>query len=485
MRNEIIRLENVITSDVTKTNLNNFNLHLFAGEILGLIAVDEHGKDKLLEILYQNSSIRFGRIYFKEMLVNSYKYSDNTFNKVYILSQKSKLIDHLNVLDNVFVLKRGFRKYVINSKVLAQQFYRLLEESEIDIEINPYDFGDQLTEYQRCVVEIIKAIVQGIKVIVINNISSELSEKDLKAFKLFLKRLVLNGYGIIYIGNHHEEVFSISDRVALMKSGSIIKVFEKDELFEQNILPYTISMDKAETSLNSSCGRGEILFRGITTEYLKDITFEVQKGTCVVLYDRSNKVQQDVISCLIGENKLNNGEIYFETEGVQKKIEKKSWKHQIAVIDENPIKNNMYYNLSFIDNFCTFLDNKKKTVYISGKLKASIQKEYYKELGEALYETDLNKLDKTDLYNLVYYRILLQNPKVVFIAQPFTDADMYLRFHIIKLIRMLKQKEIAVIILAFTISDNLHIADKFILIEEGYKKKEFLPEEFSEILLDI
>lgn len=485
MKKEILRMDNIITNDPSKTNLNHFSINLFEGEILGLIAINERGLDKFLELLIQNTAIKFGKIYLKEILVNSYKFSNLSFNRVYILSGQNKLIDHLNVLDNIFILRRGFKKYIINSGVLSLQFKRLLQKLDLNIDIDPHRLVGELTEYQRHIIEIIKAVVQGIKVIVINNISNDLSEHDLAAFKKLLKRLVSDGYGIIYIGNHHEEVFPTSNRVALMKDGSIIKIFEKEELFDKNILPYTISMDHHKTMIKNKFQNETILFQDIRTDYLKNLSFRAQRGTCTVLYDKSNKVQKDIIDFFTGIKQLPSGSLWTETNGIRTEIKKKEWRYQIGIIDEIPIQKNIYPHLSFVDNLCSALDNKQKSIYISKKLKSGIQKEYHKELGDAVYETDLNKLDKKDLYNLAYYKIILQNPKIVFIAQPFTDADMYLRFHILKLIRLLEQKGITVIIPTFSISDNLHIADQFILIENGCVKKEFLPQDFSDIILDI
>jgi ribose transport system ATP-binding protein len=82
------------------------------------------------------------------------------------------------------------------------------------------------------------------------------------------------------------------------------------------------------------------------------------------------------------------------------------------------------------------------------------------------------------LYNLVYYRVHLYNPKVVFCMQPFSDADMYLRHHLIQLIDRLRKKNITVIILAVSISDSLVVADRLMVVEQGKLKNEYHSEKF-------
>ena len=107
-------MEHVITEASNISNLENFNLHVFQSEIFGLIGVNSLGKEKAIQLICKNSAIKLGRIYFENVLVNSYHISDESENKVYVLDQNSKLVNDLSVSDNVFVLRKGFKKYIIN-----------------------------------------------------------------------------------------------------------------------------------------------------------------------------------------------------------------------------------------------------------------------------------------------------------------------------------------------------------------------------------
>lgn len=187
MKSEILRMENIITEDTDKTNLDNLNLYIFQGEIIGLIGVNEHGKEMLIELICRNTPIKFGRIYIGNKLVNSYHYSNLSYNKVYVIDQKSKLVNDLSVADNVFVLRKGFRKYWINSQVLETQIIYLAKK--LGIKILPDMICGNLTEYERCVVETMKAMVQGVKLIVVNELSNFLGSNDLYAFNRLLRYL--------------------------------------------------------------------------------------------------------------------------------------------------------------------------------------------------------------------------------------------------------------------------------------------------------
>jgi len=472
-------MENVITEDNDKTDLNNLNLYIFQGEIVGLIGVNEHGKEMLIQLICRNNPIKFGRIYIGNILVNSYRHSDGLYNKVYVIEQKSKLVNDLSVADNVFVLRKGFRKYRINSHVLETQIAYL--SKELGLTINPDTICGNLTEYERCMVEVMKAMVQGVKLIVVNELSNFLSTNDLQAFNELLRHLTYKKYAILYIGNHHEEIFPLCDRVAFMKDGKIIKWFDKKEMHQSNVIPYTIPFADTHSEEMKNKHRGLMEFENITTENIKGISFSLHQGECAVVYDKSNRIQKDIMELYCENKPFLSGICKYDGQRLKPENYAKYFGKEVVVIGENPIDTMLFYEMSYIDNLCFLLDNKTNKSRITKKIKMSIQLEYDKELGEELYANNIHELSKTSLYNLVYYRIHLLNPKLVLLIQPFAKADMYLRRHIIHLIRILKRKEIAVIILAVSISDCLYVADKLLLLEEGKVKETYYPDTFSQI----
>ncbi len=482
MKKEILRMENVITEGNDMTNLDNFNLHIFQGEIFGLIGINEHGKDRLVQLICKNIPIKFGRIYFSGHQVNSYHHREEIQNKVYLLGQNSRLVDNLTVTDNIFVLRKGFKKYCINKRVLANQLVFLLQDMEVNID--PRAICMELSEYERCVVEVLKAIIQGTRLIMVDDISNVLSTKDLDNFKKLLIKAAHKGYTVLYFGNHHEEVFPFCNRAAFMKDGKVIKVFDKKDMKDENVIPYTISFEDKDKKTSEENGSA-IYFHDITTEDLHNLTFSMRPGECVVLYDKSKRSQQDLISCLSGEKELEAGFIEISGETIDKRNLRKKGKANFGIIEGQAIETMLFYDMSYIDNLSFLLDFKTPHVRITENVKKSIQREYYKELGEEVYVADIRTLDKKSLYNIVYYRIHLLNPKVVFIVQPFSNADMYVRRHIIHLIRTLKRKGIAVIILAVTISDSLFVADKLLLLEDGTITQEYLPDAFGSIEISI
>ena len=155
------------------------------------------------------------------------------------------------------------------------------------------------------------------------------------------------------------------------------------------------------------------------------------------------------------------------------KRNRKELRNEVGFINEQPVKSMVFPEMNYIDNLCFLVDQKNKFRKYNKRIRKSIIQEYEPLTGEDIYVDDVKSLPAYSLYNLIYYRFHLFNPKVVFCVQPFYGADMYLRKHIIRLINKLKQKGIAVVILAVNLEDSLVVADRLIIVENGKFRTEY------------
>ena len=113
MKQEILRFENVTCKKDGAVYLDNFSFYMTAGEIVGLLSVNDRGIKELIELMAKNHPIDAGRVYMGGKLVNSYLNQEETSNRIYQIDQKSSLINNLSITDNLFVMRPGFKKQVI------------------------------------------------------------------------------------------------------------------------------------------------------------------------------------------------------------------------------------------------------------------------------------------------------------------------------------------------------------------------------------
>ena len=475
MKNEIMRMDRVTLIEDEVTLLDDFNLHIFQGEIMGLVCINSDGQDALVNLICQNIPIHYGYIYFDEKLVNSYRHSSMEPNRVSVIEEKSHMAEALSVADNIFVLRRGFKKYLISPRILRAQLS--LFTQELDVAIDADEAAGKLTHFQRCVAELLKAVINGVKLVVLRDISNFLGPADLNHFLKLLRHYSKEGLSFLYICNHHEETFRICDRVALLENGRVRKLLFKEDFRDEIVLHYALDFRHSLAPPAGSDPRtGMLKFRRLFTDHIHDMNCTIEEGECAVLLDSNSLVLNDLAALMTGDLFPQAGKILLSARDWCSNH--KRLKHAVSFVRENPIESMLFSEMSYLDNLCFSLDWRFPTLWMSRRIKRSILREYEPLIGKDIHAQDITHLSPYSLYNLVYYRIHLYHPKVVFLMQPFAGADMYLRRHLIHLINQLRERKITVGILAVSLSDSLLVADRLLMFEDGHLRIEYLRDEF-------
>lgn len=483
MKKEILRMENILTDYPEGNNLNNLYFQVYEGEIMGVVGLNKYGLGHFLDLICRNAPIKLGRVYFQEKLVNHYGQMKDTVNKVHIIGRDDSLLHNLSVSDNIFVLRKGGKSFFVNKRALKQEVRYYM--NHFQIAIAPGKKVKYLNEYERCIIELLKAYILGAKLVIYDSTCSQLGDFGKKKLREVMEKMTKEGMAVIVVGNNYEEMISFCSRLSLFKDGKIIKVFSKKEMDVRAIKAYTPLPENGETGSAFGQLKRCILIKDWNTEELRHFSLSLEAGECVMLYDKDNRIQQDMIKRLCGEGNKEQGSIIFREDGKEKVISDHFLDRDIAVIEENPLETMLFYQYSYLDNLCFLLEKKMNTISITSRIKKSIEQEYSEILGEEIKARNISKLDKTALYNLVYYRIHLLNPKLVFIVQPFSNTDLRIRYYIISLIGVLKEAGIAVVILTSGIADAENVVDRLCVVENGKKKKEYRTGEFERARMEI
>lgn len=467
MKKEILRMENVTRQLEGVTFLNNINFHIYQDEIMGMLTLNSQGEQQLVSLISQNLPIQYGRIYFDGFLVNSYAHSDMTRNRVSLIGAGSRLVNNLTISDNIFVLRRGFKKWFIKRSVLNLQVQKLLEE--IEMKMKPGRLVKGLSSLERCTVELLRAVTAGSGLIILNNLSSFFSAVELSKFLDIVQYFRKEGIAFLYISCDYKELFQVCNRIAILNSGKIIKIIHQKDMSVENIRPYIISFESLSVREDTAVGSSILKFQDVSTDCMKNLSFTINRGECTVILDMNNSCIKEIASLMSGEKKPLQGTVLCEEmESLQ----------NIGIIPADCIPGQIFENFSYIENVCFFTDVKIKKSISRKKLLKSVIREYEPIIGPEIHTKNISELETASLYNIVYYRYHLYHPKVLFCIQPLSQADMYLRRHILGLIHKLKNKGITIVILTVSISDLMDVADRVMIMKDGEMIKDCRCDEF-------
>lgn len=482
MRQEVFRMERVTYIEKGIKQLEDFNLQIYQGEIMGLIPINAHGLQELLQLMQTNMPLYDGHIYYCGERVNSWKSTRRSANRIGIIDAKHRLVEHMTVSDNIFVLRQGFRQEIIHNKLLKKQLEPFMRDIAVDISADAY--VDKLSAFERVVVELLRAVVAGYRLIVLNEISTIINGEELSKLYEIMHHYGKQGFSFLYVSPHLEEIMEVCDRVALLSDGRIQKVAQGEEMKAEIVEGYTMEFDRMvryhmEHRDPALCQKREVLsFSHVAGEVLQDFNMKVYEGECLVIQNLDNQVFQDMLRVLYGDKTPKRGECLISGKNMNFPASK-----EIAVIAAEPTKTMIFNDMNYMDNLCMGLSRRVPDVW-KRHMRDSIKKEYGTILGEEVFQMPVEQLSEKQKYQLVYTRVLLQKPRVVVCVHPFKGADLAHRVFVWKMMEMLLNKGMSVVILTINLADSMSLADRLIRIGKDGVVQEVSREDFGSLSIE-
>lgn len=475
MNQEVFRMERVTYQENGVTFLEDFNLRVEEGEILGLIPINGYGLSAFLKLLEVNLPLEDGYVYSRGELVNSWKDSKRPRSRISVIGAENRLVETLSVTDNIFVLRKGFRQEVIRTGLLRRQLEPFLKDIGMDI---PTDVPvERLSVFQRVVLELLRAVVFGQKFIVLNEISALVSYEELDKLHEIMRHYAARGFSFLYICLHYEEAGRICRHCAMMSHGRILRVIPcGDEKMGERLYAneykkmVRIHMENRQSQLKNQ--REAVRIEHLNGEWLRDVSLTVRAGECVAVQILDNDVFLELRDFLLREKEPQSGTVQ-----VGKRRKRNFSDRKLAVISELATRTMVFPELSYMENLCISLSLRVPAIWRKKSIRRSIRKEYGPILGDEVFDKPVSLLTERQKYQMIYTRIQLARPDVVFCIQPFKGADLPHRMQIWRLLEQLMDHGIAVIIVCLNLSDSLSMADRLLVIGKE-ETREVLRQDF-------
>lgn len=399
--------------------------------------------------------------------MNSWKESSGTHNQIGIIQAESSLVESVTIVDNVFVMRYGFKQEIIHTELLNRQLQPFLKE--IGMEMTAETKVERLTVFQRIIVELLRSVVAGNHLIALEEIGALISDRELEQLHQILHHYAEKGFSFLYISPHFEEEKNFCDRVSFLTNGRIWKVIPKEMMKNQTWEIYDYNhynmeynqMVRFHLEKREREGTERELYtvwRSFSEAISRNIEFPVYRGEYLAIQIHENKILQEMIE------KLQTDIIKDE---------------KAAIIQESPTSSMIFHGLSYMDNLCMSLSRRMGNIWKNNSIRGSIRREYESLLGEDAFDMKVENLSEKQKYQLIYSRVMLQNPQIVYCIKPFKGADLAHRIHIWKLLEMLLDRGITVVDISLNLSDSLSLADRLLMIEHDGTVREIPRENFA------
>lgn len=475
MKKEVLRLE-YLNKKTPNCMLYNVNLNLLEGEILGVIVRRDRERHCLSDLIRGTLQRDAGNIYVQdeEKQVTSREQMEK--DGIHVISRNSQLISHMSVAENLFLTRRDFYSGgILNKKLMLLEARDILKHAEMS-HISPSTPVRELPLSTRHLIEILKAVSVGGNIIVLNNITSQYTEREFSELKKLLINCKFMDQSVIFLTNKYNPLFEVADRATVIKDGTTVATLKTDGIKKDNLLAFmTHTLPENNHPHKQVVGNKFFSIRHIRGEDpALDISFDLYENEILGILDRDWEYGNSVSNTLFGQ-KGYAGEFYFNDKQIQLKSLDDAIQNGIGIVQESAHSKNVFYNMSLMDNVTLMMP--KSLYHPLGLTNSRIQKYQFRHALEQLncqylidmYGEDdtLPAVNKSTQMKIRLAKWLCINPRVMIFVNPHLSFDDLTIIDFRKLLLQLRKLQIASIIFSMSEEHLGQICDRVLYLERG------------------
>src|SRR5699024_1992719 len=271
---KLIEMKNVDKKFPGVYALKGVDFNLEPGEVHALLGENGAGKSTLMKILSGIYSIDGGDIYIKGEKVTIESVKDAQKLGISIIHQELALVPHLSIAENIYLGREPRKKNgLIDISKIVDNAQLLIDDFGLDLDAAI--LVNNLTIAQQQMVEIIKAVSFNSDIIIMDEPTSSLSDKEVEYLFKTIEKLTSKGVGIVYISHRMSELFALSSRITVLRDGQYIDTVVTAETTETQLISLMVGreLESFYTKDNKVVDKKVLKVSNFTTNYVKNINF--------------------------------------------------------------------------------------------------------------------------------------------------------------------------------------------------------------------
>lgn len=474
-QNPIISLKNVHKSFGGVSVLNGVDFDLQKGSVHALVGQNGAGKSTMMKILTGVYTCDSGDIYIDGSKVKMNSYSDAVSHGISLIFQELSLIPTLTVAENIFLNREILEGPFLDKKSMERKAHELLQSLDIDVDV--HSRVEDLDVGVCQMIEIAKALSVNAKVLILDEPTASLSEKETAHLFTLINSLKQRGVSMIYISHRMAEIFKICDTITVLRNGSIVTTkptrdYSLTGLIEDMIGRKTAALTTADEELASKCtGRPLMTVEHLNCgSRLKDVSFELREGEVLGLAGLMGSGRTEVVESLFGLNKDASGQVTingqpYEIKGVRHAIDS-----GLALIPEDRRREGLVLMHSVEENLIVpIFDKLKRGLLLERKKVADIAERSISDMAIKTHsrKTPAFNLSGGNQQKIVVGKWLNSAPSVLLLDEPTAGVDVGSKREIIDKVRDFVGENRAAIFISSDILELISACDRFIVFYDG------------------
>ena len=451
--------------------LQDVSLQLKAGEIHALLGENGAGKSTLIKVLGGIYIAEEGEIYIEGKKVEIGGVKDAQANGIAIIHQELVLVPYMTVAENIFLGREHGKVRFVNKESMNKEAQTLLDQYQMNI--NAETLIKDLTIAQQQMVEIVKAISFNSKILVMDEPTSSISDKEVGFLFETMRTLTKKGVGIIYISHKMSELEEICDRVTVMRDGTYVGTKEVKDTSKDELVAMMVGRELTNYYTRDFGSSDEVVLKCENIadgKMARGASFEVHKGEIIGFAGLVGAGRSEVMKCIFGLTKNSTGDIYMEGKKIEIHSPIDAVKYGIALVPENRKQEGLYKVQSVkFNSTIQVLKDFIKGIRVDLDKEEKITQDYIDMMSTKTpsQEQMIGNLSGGNQQKVMIGRWLATNPKVLILDEPTRGVDVGAKSEIYAIMNELAKQGMAIIMISSELPEILNMSDRIYVMREG------------------
>lgn len=451
--------------------LDGIDFELLPGEIHALVGENGAGKSTCLGLLYGLHQPNGGEVRRNDQPVRIESPSHAQTLGIGCVFQELSLAGSLSVAENIFAGRAPTRFGVVDWPELKRRAETLL--AEFDLSINVTQPVDSLPISTRQIVEIAKAISLDSQILLLDEPTSALTPDEVKSLFAVLRKLTGRGIGIVYVSHHMSEIFSISDRISVLRDGKKISTLPTSETSQARVVSEMIGGAHPGDVLRSDKQLGDVVLsvEGLTDDaHFTDVSFSVRAGEILGVAGLLGSRRSEIMRSIVGLMPAHSGRIMLRGAPVDFRSLRDAMRAGVGYVPEERKTEGLFLEDSLSANLtAASLDNHTSMGIIRHRSirqasKRAIEAFSVKTRGP---QEKIGALSGGNQQKIMLAKWLERTPDLLIIEEPTKGVDVGAKFQIHTELQRRAAEGMAIIVVSSDFPELVSLSTRILVVHDG------------------
>ena len=469
----LLEMKNIVKTFPGVQALRGVDLRVAPGEIHALMGENGAGKSTLMKCLIGIHPPTSGEIFFDGNKIEIANTQQAIQAGIAMIHQELNPVESRPVMENLWLGREPKNKFgLVDHKKMYEMSKEVL--AQIDLNVDPRTEMRELSVAKIQMVEIAKAISYDAKLIIMDEPTSALTNKEVDQLFIIMRKLKAAGKSLIYISHKLDEIYEITDRITVFRDGQYIGDEDTDKLTVDKLIHMMVGRNVDEMFPKVPCCIGDVRLevKNLTAgNTFRDISFTVRKGEILGIAGLVGAGRTEVIEALFGIRHTSAGEVFIDGQKVTITSPRDAIKNGMALLTEDRRTDGIFPMLSIMDNMTTsnISKYKNKLGLLKGKEMVEDGNKFIQALSiktPGLYQ-QMQNLSGGNMQKVLVARWLLTEPDILFLDEPTRGIDVGAKSEIHKIITNLAGQGKSIIMVSSELPEVMGMSDRIMVMHEG------------------